>query len=202
MPWRNRLQNRLQDVRAAGADLRRWASLLADEHVARWRNDGCPTRNWHTEVQRERREEECWRARIGMGTARPQRAVTPVDFTARVMARIETQSETLDPMAAMMGGVLSIRALARAFAGSVGLATMLALASGCLFAVLAPTQTLGFLTTLLRAGVLLVMVARAAVGLQGGELVSPTFLLLLGALPLFMLVTLGRVGSRLARDRW
>jgi hypothetical protein len=101
----------------------------------------------------------------------------------------------------MVEGALSLRTLARALAGSVGLATVVALTSGCLLAVLAPAQTLGLLTALLRAGVVLATVLRAAMGLRGGELISPTFLLLLGALPVFVLATLGRARSRLARSR-
>lgn len=206
MPWHNRFEDRLQgrfkDAQAAGAELRRRASLLADEHLARWRRDECAARNWYAEALRERREEECWRARIGMDVTRSRRAVAPSDFTARVMGRIEAEPELLDPMtAAMVEGALSLRTLARALAGSVGLATVVALASGCLLAVLAPAQTLGLLTALLRAGVVLATVLRAAMGLRGGELISPTFLLLLGALPVFVLATLGRARSRLARSR-
>lgn len=202
MPWRNRLDETFQEVRAAGAEMRRRAALLADEHMARWRGDECPRRNWYTEALRERRAEECWRAHVGIDAARARRASAPGDFTSRVMARIEADPEPLDPLtAAMVDGALSLRTLARALAGSVGLAAVVALASGCLLAVLAPAQTLGFLTALLRAGVVLAAVVRAALGLRGAELISPTFLLLLGALPVLVLATLGRAGSRLARDR-
>src|SRR5262249_36777025 len=157
--------------------------------------------------QQERHEEEQWRVFVGMDAARQPGIATPGDFTARVMARIETlEAQSASPLS--LSTSLPAQAVHPAFpalgpirvvAGTIGISAMMALISSCVLAILAPAQALPLLGAALSAGVVLLTLVRAGLGLTGSGASGAALLLLLTLVPLVVLIAAGRTAWQSGR---
>src|SRR5262249_32234186 len=173
-------------------------SLAAElEHRTQMHTADRPLSGWET--QQERHEEEAWRLQVGLEGPQPPRVAAPSDFTARVMARIEIiQAQPLPP-AVLPARVVQATLLTSPtlgpvpiVAGAIGISAMMALISSCLLAIFAPAQAVALLGAVLSAGVVLLTLVRAVLGVTSSAASGVGVILLLAVIPLVVLVATGR----------
>ena len=144
-----------------------------------------------------------WLHTLGYDRTMRKPASAPVDFTARVMARVsvqeqrETTAGRIAEWAEDTARTARRVALERAgvVAAIVAFAALVALISGCVITILAPRAVLTFLGTLLTFAVAGLAGARAMLALVLGVTSNDGLLLALAALPIGAML----IGSRLIR---
>ncbi|MGZ3678664.1 MAG: hypothetical protein ACXWQR_08855 [Ktedonobacterales bacterium] len=144
-----------------------------------------------------------WLRTLGYDRTMRKPASAPVDFTARVMARVsvqeqrETTAERIAEWAEDTARTARRVALERVgvVAAIVAFAALVALISGCVITILAPRAVLTFLGTLLTFAVAGLAGARAMLALVLSMTSNDGLLLALAALPIGAML----IGSRLIR---
>jgi hypothetical protein len=114
----------------------------------------------------------------------------PHDFTSGVMARIAAQQTPRLASTITFSGpaVEPVRMLA----GTVCISAMIALASSCILAILAPSQALALIGWVIGAGMIVLLALREILGLVTSLLASSGALIILGTLVVLTLMTVLR----------
>ncbi len=203
----DRVQIRLgaltNDLTRAADETAKRARDWAEHLGSRFKASSLVTRHaeWVQQPQRERGDDDRWRAE---SVSRPPHLIqtaAPVDFTAGVMARIAAQQAQAisTPVALTRLTVEPIRVLA----GTVCISAMVTLASSCVLAILAPAQALALLGWLLGAAVFILLMLRESLGLVAGLITDSGAILMLGSLGALAIIALLRVthgGDQIARE--
>jgi hypothetical protein len=180
------------DLTHAADETSRHARVWGEQLGARVRRSSFVTgqAGWVRETLIERQEEDLWRAESGLDAPRLIQTSAPLDFTSEVMARIAARQapRPIVPVTLSTPAVEPVRMLA----GTVCISAMIALASSCILAILAPTQALALIGWVIGAGMILLLVLREILGLATSLLASSGALLILGTLAALALMTVLR----------
>lgn len=147
--------------------------------------------DWVHETPIERRDEEIWRTESGLNMPQLAHTSAPHDFTSGVMARIAAQQAPRLASTITFSGpaVEPVRMLA----GTVCISAMIALASSCILAILAPSQALALIGWVIGAGMIVLLALREILSLVTSLLASSGALFILGTLVVLTLMTVLRL---------
>jgi hypothetical protein len=146
--------------------------------------------DWVHDTSIERKDEELWRTEAGLNVPQLTHTSAPDDFTSGVMARIAAQQAPRLASTVTFSGptVEPVRMLA----GTVGISAMIALASSCILAILAPSQALALIGWVIGAGMIVLLALREILGIVTSLLASSGVLIILGTLAVLTLMTVLR----------